>query len=614
MSSTPTSHDELGPAPGADGALGLETRRIRAAIEARVFGAATFPVRIDRFTVLDRLGEGGMGTVWAAYDPQLDRRVAIKVLHRRSDQPHAIARMRREALALARLDHPNVVAVHEVGEIDDHLYIAMEFARGTLASWCRTHPPGPRGRFAEVLELAIQAARGLAAAHAAGLVHRDIKPSNLLVDDDARLRLADFGLARVVDDAPDTRDGASRSEAPAIGDTLTREGEIVGTPAYMAPEQLDGRADARSDQFGLCVTFWEAALGVRPFVGATLAARSLAIAAGRPALPDGHSDVPAWFRAVLRRGLQAEPALRWPDAAALLLALERGRDRRQRRPIVIACVAAATSIALALAIRGTDVARRCGDADDRLAPAWSDARRSAIAEVHSPAVIAELDAFADGWAARYEHTCSTLAVDRAIAHDVPLPIASSPMLACLADARDELHTIVDALDATSLRALPSLADCDERDAVGPPDARAALHDVAPLLARARALAAMGKHDDAEATLDGLPHEALTAPDVAGRAEELRAAIASDRGLHEQATTHAAAALTFAERAADRELAARAWLRLFDAAQALGRPERAQLFAARADSLASRTASASLRDAARRAAHASLSPAAVDDRD
>jgi eukaryotic-like serine/threonine-protein kinase len=607
MSSTPTSTDALGPAPGSEGALGLETRRIRASIEARIFGAATSPLRIDRFTVLDRLGEGGMGTVWSAYDPQLERRVAIKVLHRRADQPHAIARMRREALALARLDHPNVVAVHEVGEIDDHLYIAMEFARGTLASWCSAHPLGARGRFAVVLELAIQAARGLAAAHAAGLVHRDIKPSNLLVDASAQLRLADFGLARLLGDAADARDGASRSGEHPGGDTLTREGEIVGTPPYMAPEQLDGRADAKSDQFGLCVTLWEAALGVRPFTGATLAARGLAIAAGRPTMPAGRTDVPTWFRAVLRRGMAAEPALRWPDAAVLLRALEHGRDRRQRRPVVVAVAAAVASVLVALGIRGTDVARRCGDADDRLAPAWSEARRSVLADMQPASVVEQLDAFVAGWATRYEHTCNTLAIDRAIAHDMSLPIQTSPMLACLADARDELATVVDELgrhaSTEPLRALPSLADCDERDAVGTLDVRTTLHDVAPQLARARALASMGHHDDAEVTLEGLPDEAIAAPDVAGRAEELRAAIAAGRGLHEQATTHATEALTHADRAGDRELAVRAWLRLFDAAQALGQTERAQLFAERADSLAFRSAPASLREAARRALHA-----------
>jgi tRNA A-37 threonylcarbamoyl transferase component Bud32 len=289
------------------------------------------PARLGRFEVLGRLGEGGMGHVLRARDPQLDREVAIKVLRSELDDTvaplHAeVARKRllREAQAMARLDHPNVIGVHEVGEDGGRIFLVMERVAGTtLDGWLRAASRGWRG----VLALFAQVGAGLAAAHAAGLVHRDIKPGNVLVGDDGRARITDFGLVGV-EAGRDVRALDSAAEPPA----LTHDGAMVGTPGYMAPEQLRGQvADPRSDQFGLCVTLYEALYGESPFAGAGFREMAVAVLEGsvRPA-PAG-SDVPAAVRAAVLRGLAVDPAARWPDVAALMAALAAPSARPARR-------------------------------------------------------------------------------------------------------------------------------------------------------------------------------------------------------------------------------------------------------------------------------------------
>jgi eukaryotic-like serine/threonine-protein kinase len=609
--------DERTTVPTSATPVGVETRRLRAAIETRIFGAATTaaPARIGRFVVLDRLGEGGMGTVWAAWDPELDRRVAIKVTRRRIDRARSVARMRREARALARLDHPNVVTVHEVDVIDDHLYIAMELVRGgTLTTWCEDHPAGEPGRFAELLPLAIQAARGLAAVHGAGMVHRDLKPSNMLVDEGGRLCLTDFGLARLGDaratGEPETSERGSADEGEPVdpAGSLTRAGEVLGTPAYMAPEQLEGRADALADQFSLCATLWEAAYGVRPFAGLTPLARLEAIAEGRPTLPATAHAVPAWFRGVLRRGLMQEPAQRWPDVLALLRALERGRDRRRDRWRVVAGVVALAGVAAWGAWVRMEPGLWCGAGGDALAPAWGPDQRAAIAVHHEPAMVAALDAYGEAWVAAYTETCHAYA-EAAPDHrgDAPLQ-AGSERLGCLADAREQLATVTDELATTRaddhpalVRALPALADCEGREVVAATPRDAARIAAAPVIGRARVLLAAGRLEAAGQLLDGSNALDLTSDAVAGSVEELRAGIDAARGEHEDAERRAARALGLAERVGDREAALRAWLRLHAAAVAQGHDERARLCATRAASLARRGAPASLEDAAQQAA-------------
>jgi tetratricopeptide (TPR) repeat protein len=271
-----------------------------------------------RFEIVRLLGAGGMGSVYVARDLELGREVAIKV-HRAHGGG---ARLRREAIAMARLAHPNVVAVFEVGELDARPFVVMEYVPGsTLRAW----GAGRARPWRDVLAMLIAAGEGLAAAHGAGLVHRDFKPENVLVGADGRPRVGDFGLARETD---------SQDDAPAAPPSqelgpMTQTGSVLGTPAYMPPEQLaGGTVDARVDQFAFCVTTWEMLWGKRPFPGTTIEELSRAIAVG-PKLPPMPSNVPVALRAALERGLAAEPDDRFPDMHALLAAL-RAASRRRR--------------------------------------------------------------------------------------------------------------------------------------------------------------------------------------------------------------------------------------------------------------------------------------------
>ena len=219
--------------------------------------------RIGRYVLIGEIGTGAMGVVLAAYDPDLDRKVALKVLRQGGKGgSQGPLRMRREAQAMAKLSHPNVAQVYEVAEAHGRLYLAMEFIPGaTLRAW---QAQAPRSRD-EVLRVYIEAGRGLAAAHAAGILHRDFKPDNAMIDGQGRVRVLDFGLSR----AEPSRDAA---DTVSSGESLhaTAAGSLIGTPAYMSPEQhRGGQADSRSDQFSFCVALWEALHGVRPFAGET---------------------------------------------------------------------------------------------------------------------------------------------------------------------------------------------------------------------------------------------------------------------------------------------------------------------------------------------------------
>ncbi|MBC8072725.1 MAG: serine/threonine protein kinase, partial [Deltaproteobacteria bacterium] len=296
------------------------------------------PAKIGRHVVLDRLGAGGMGVVFAAFDPQLDRRLAIKLLHpgTREDALLAQERVREEARALARLAHPNVVAIYDVGTValmHDRVavYIAMELVDGvTWSKWMGERRRGWREVTAKLREVGL----ALSAAHRAQLVHRDIKPDNVMVGDDGRVRVMDFGLAQSGGGAPGTGD-ANDDDARASGQRTqpSTRGQLVGTPAYMAPEQLLGLpADARSDQFALSVMLFESLYGMRPFAGNSLVQLSVAVSEGRVSVPpaDRRRLVPAFVHRVLLRGLAVEPAARFPDVAALLAALEHDPRRRRR--------------------------------------------------------------------------------------------------------------------------------------------------------------------------------------------------------------------------------------------------------------------------------------------
>ncbi|MEX1365805.1 MAG: serine/threonine-protein kinase [Nannocystaceae bacterium] len=294
------------------------------------------PSHVGPYRVIGHIGSGGVGVVYEARDEDLGRSVAVKVL--RDASPANVARFRREARAMSRVNHPNVATVYEVGEDDGRGYISMELVRGqTLRQWLDSRPG-----WAEILAVVRQAAEGLRAAHAAGVVHRDFKPDNVLVGDDGRVRVVDFGLAKhhaeLSADRADGRVFDRRALARELADTgITRTGSLMGTPAYMAPEQFRGEGDARSDQFALCVVLYEALYGVLPFPGETAEELFLATTRGRLRPWPKRDDLPIGLRPALRRGLSVRPADRHASVAALLESLTQamvdgdGTPRRQPR-------------------------------------------------------------------------------------------------------------------------------------------------------------------------------------------------------------------------------------------------------------------------------------------
>jgi len=281
---------------------------------------------LGRYRLERMLGEGGMGVVHAAFDPDLERRVALKVLRTTDVGGDARHRLLREARAMARLTHENVVVVHEVGTVGDRDYVAMELIDGsTLAEWLAAKP---RTVF-EIVEAFIRAGRGLAAAHAAGLVHRDFKPHNVLRRKDGKIVVTDFGLARGVENAHAVAlDVTLRpdSNQPSGHSGITATGSVLGTPAYMAPEQWTGGiVGAAADQFGFCVALWEALTGARPFKGDSIEELKAEVRRG-PAELDA-SKLPRRLRKILVRGLDPDPAKRFPNMDSLLAEL-RSSERR----------------------------------------------------------------------------------------------------------------------------------------------------------------------------------------------------------------------------------------------------------------------------------------------
>jgi serine/threonine protein kinase len=295
----------------------LELERLRGAVRHSLFDApAELPV-VGRYTLLRCIGHGGMGIVYAARDEELGREVAIKLLRAelaRADD----RRLAEEARALARLAHPNVVCVFDVGMHEGQRFIAMEYVAGdTLRRWL-----GAPRTLRDVLRVFAGAGRGLHAAHTVGLVHRDFKPDNVLVGDDGRPRVLDFGLAR----PPDEGSGRPPVLAPGLdplGTALTSAGQILGTPAYMAPEQYLGEAaDAKSDQFSVAVALYHAVYGERPFDGDDPQALALSIVRGRlrPVVP--RYPVPAWLERLLERALMVDAAQRFASMDVLVSLIE----------------------------------------------------------------------------------------------------------------------------------------------------------------------------------------------------------------------------------------------------------------------------------------------------
>ncbi len=383
------------------------------------------PRKIGRFDVLRQLGAGGMGVVFAAYDDELDRRVAVKVLLREGRD--ATERLRREAQAMAKLSHPNVAQIYEVGTVGGRLFLAMEFIKGrTLKAWRAEASP----EWEEVLSAMIQAGRGLAAAHKAGLVHRDFKPENVMIGEDGRVRVLDFGLARTTDLPGSELELSSAAleqlggqHSDAFDGTLTEAGALLGTPAYMSPEQMRGaEAGPKTDQFSYCVTLYELLYGRRPFQGGSLSTLIMQVLRGEVLPPPKGTKVPVAIQRAITRGLSVEEDARHPDMDALLAELDVSPGRRRGAwGFVGAAVLAAGVLAVAMQGGEPAAADPCQGAEARLEGAWDGTRKAAVrdailgsrlgfADSSWSRVEGHLDAYADGWVAAHRDACEATSV------------------------------------------------------------------------------------------------------------------------------------------------------------------------------------------------------------
>ncbi len=562
-----------------------------ALVADRMFGDGE-PVRLGRYVVLSRLGSGGAGVVYAAHDPDLDRRVALKVVassHLGDASSHGRERLLREARALAQLSHPNVVAVHDVGTLDDgQVYIAMALVDGEpLDRWLAAEPRA----WHRVVEVFVEAARGLVAAHDAGLVHRDFKPSNVLVGSDGVTRVVDFGLARFVEHASEPRsDSDEPSDDTTSGPSLTRTGSVLGTPLYMAPEQHRGEpADARSDQFSFCAALYEALYGQRPFEGPAL---GTAKARGEVRPPPAGRSLPRWLVRLVARGLSPDPARRHPDMRAVLAEL----SRRRVGPRAVLGGAALGAVAIAAAWGAWPrPPAPCGE--DALAEAWSDAAREGLAAAMArpdgtphpswPAIERTVDGYATAWRDAWRGSCEATAV-----HRTQSEALGDQRTACLVRLRRDLTAMLDALSTPradpAVRAGPAIlglvqpracdADAVERrvpvgSAALDPEARAAVETHLAVAGAALATGDVaGALEEGEAAYDGA--RALGFEPLLAEAQLVRGRANSRAARHDEALAALddAVALAMRSRSESVEAAARGWRTLV--LHRLGRGEQA----------------------------------------
>jgi tetratricopeptide (TPR) repeat protein/predicted Ser/Thr protein kinase len=455
---------------------------------------------IERYVLLKPLGQGGMGVVYSAYDPDLDRKVALKLLRPDKQTPDGNSSrswMLREAQAMARISHPNVISVYDVGTYANQVFVAMEFIQGrTLSTWIRKE----QHTLPEILRVFLDAGQGLVAAHKAGLVHRDFKPSNVLVGEHGRVCVLDFGLARLAQVAGEEEqalsgedEGLEERGGEPIALELPESSLVMGTPQYMPPEQYLGtEVDARADQFAFCASLYWAIFRKRPFeprqVARTAAQSSRGTVAGTGESvrrlphttaanePPADAKVPAWVRRSVMRGLSLNPEDRFPSMEALLEALSQQQRRGQQRGVI------AVGGALALAAAGVGLhlyqqSRVCAGAETLVASAWGPAAHPKLQAAFSATgtpfaaeaaqkVTHLLDGYASAWTGMHTEACEATRVRGEQTEEL-----LSMRMVCLDRRRKDLGALASllteadgkvvekAVEAAS--ALPSLQPCQD---------------------------------------------------------------------------------------------------------------------------------------------------------
>ena len=530
---------------------------------------------LGRYVLLGELGRGAMGRVYRAYDPRLGREVAIKQMGRVAGKlsSEGAARMLREAQAMAKLAHPNVVPVYDVEGDGADLFIAMELVEGgTLAQWLDDEERS----WSDVVEAFRGAGTGLAVAHEAGLVHRDFKPGNVMLGADGRPRVMDFGLARL--DGSASGSGTVDGPVSIDDEALTRVGTVMGTPAFMAPEQHAGRDDVgpAADQYAYCVALWQGLYGARPFSGKDTKTIAALKREGPPPQPAGRR-VPPWLHRIVARGLAVNPSERWPSMRALVAAL--GHDPRKQRRVVLmgtSAVLGLSGVVAFAALGGPTPPRPCESERSPLADVWNDEARTAmLSAIESTGLAyaprtAELAAtqvsdYADRWIATHHDACLATHVRHEQSPDV-----LDRRMACLQRAKAELTAVVGLLteevDASSVEraqsvvgGLPSLVRCNDVDAllaeVPPPEDPEVAHRVEALEAELVALDVRGRSGRAKQALESVAPlleeaEAIGHLPLLARAWSIQGRLLEKSGQYEPAAEAMQAAYVTAVEAGD----------------------------------------------------------------
>jgi tetratricopeptide (TPR) repeat protein len=570
---------------------------------------------IGRYLILERIGAGGMGVVYGAYDPELDRKIAVKLLRpgTRGSASSSIGeqRLMREARAMAKLAAPNVVTVHDIGTVGEHVYVAMEFVDGhTLRDWFEESPS-----WQEVVRVFMQAGRGLQAAHAAGMVHRDFKPDNVMLGKDGRILVMDFGLVR--DGLTPTGSGDGSTTHGASDDDelvtssrtnsalITRAGAVMGTPAYMAPEQHMGLPiDPRTDQFAFCVALYEGLFGKHPFAAGTIAALAFRITDGDITPPPKSSNVPQSIKRAVLKGLSAQPEDRFESMAPLLAILAHDPSRARKRWVVgaaLTVLGGATVLGWARDGEGQAQAAMCTGADSHLEDVWNDQRRESLKAAFDETELAfaadtaarvsgRLDDYAARWVEAHTDACqathmrgeqSAAMLDRRMACLGQRSDALDSLAQVFLDADPQV--VMNAVAAASR--LPAIERCADTEALlddtpqpEDPEVARAVSSLRKELAHADALLATGRFDEGMKLTNRLVEESRALKFGPLTAEVLRTEgnLAQGLGSYETAEARLSEAVSMARASRNDEAAVGAAITLVGlVGYQLGDPARAR---------------------------------------